>query len=73
MLSQLRYAGKYENHSWDLGRNRIAFRLDATWQSLPFLTSVNFLEFQYSMASSYITLSNVCHGPHTQIPMELDN
>lgn len=63
MLPPLKYAGKYGNHSLDLGRIRIIFRLDATWESfLPF-TSINYLKFQYSVASSYIILFNVGHGP----------
>lgn len=63
MLSLLKYAGKYGKHFLDLGRIRIIFRLDPTWESFLFLTSINYLEFQYSAASSFITLANVGHGP----------
>lgn len=52
----------------NLYRDRITFRLDTTWGNLPFLTSfLNYLEFQYSKAFFYITLSTVGHGPQTQV------
>lgn len=62
-LPPLKYSEKYGNHSLDLGRIRIIFGLDATWEILLLFTSINYLEFQYSAASSYITLLNVGHSP----------